>query len=65
MLVFDKRYFDNNLDLVYQDKKFNWSESPKADLFYGNHKYSIFPIMKMYDYPSPVLIEEKYIRMVV
>lgn len=64
MLIFDKKYFDSRYHLFYKDESYSWiSEFVNDVLVFGNHKYSIFPLMKMYGFDIPNVIDKKYIAM--
>ena len=63
MFVVDGKYLGSENSLAFDGQKFQWKNIESDDLVFGDHKYSIFPLMKMFDFQAPVLIEEKYKKM--
>tara|TARA_B100000700_G_scaffold331830_1_gene470115 strand:+ start:49112 stop:50155 length:1044 start_codon:yes stop_codon:yes gene_type:complete len=62
MLVVNGKYLGSENHLGY-DGTFSWKEIQEDDLVFGDHKYSIDPLMKMFGEQPPFLVEEKYQKM--
>jgi len=62
MISISKKIIGSDSDLIY-DEGFSWGEIGKEDLLIGPGKYSINPLLRIFQAPEHSFVEKKYLAM--